>query len=79
MAVVVVQMAQLSPQHGSMYLVKAAVAPLEVENVFLLRAIVAQCPHHVGQLRVVGGDGTAVAYCPEVRAGVEAVACGMTQ
>ena len=77
--IVGIEILQLHPQYGCLNFVKSAVATLVLENVFALGSVIAQCANHISQLFVVGSDGTAIAKCPKVLAGIEAVGSGIAQ
>ncbi len=77
-AVVLHEVLQLHVEHGGLKFVKAAVAACILEYILALRAVVCQGADGFGKCRVVSGDGTAVAKCAEVLAGVERMSCGIT-
>ena len=72
-----VQMRQLDAQDGGLQRVEPAVVALHLVDVLHPRAVVAQHAEAVGQLRVVGGDGAAVAQGAQVLAGIEAPGHGI--
>ena len=77
--IVGIEILQFHPQYGCLNLVKSAVAALIFEHVLAFRSVIAQCTNHIGQLFVVGSDGTAIAKCPKVLAWIEAVGSGIAQ
>ena len=64
MAVVIVQMAQLRIEDSSLDFVQTTVAALVFEDVFTRRTIIGNGSYAVGQLLVVGGDGSGIAQSP---------------
>ena len=64
MAVVIVQMAQLHIENGRLDFVQAAVAALVFEDLFTRRTVIGNGSYAVGQLLVVGGDGSGIAQSP---------------
>ena len=64
MAVVIVQMAQLYIEDSSLDFVQTTVAALVFEDVFTRRTIIGNGSYAVGQLLVVGGDGSGIAQRP---------------
>ena len=70
-------MRQLHAQDGGLQWVEPAVVALHFVHVLHARAVVAQHAEAVGQLRVVGGHGAAVAHGAQVLAGVEAPGHGV--
>ena len=77
--VVGVEVAELDGEDGRLDFVEAAVATAVLEYIFAGRAVVGEGADGAGEVGIVGGHGAAVAQGAEVLAGVEAVACGMTQ
>ena len=77
--IVGIEILQFHPQHGCLNLVKSAVATFIIKHILALRTVIAQCANHISQLFVVGSDGTAIAKCPKVLAGLEAVVSCIAQ
>ena len=67
-----VEVPQLHAQNGSLNLVDAAIHALIDVVIAAVGAVIGKRPHGIGELPVVGGDGTGIAHCAKVLSGVEA-------
>ena len=65
-------MLELDSQHRRLQRVESAVDALLEVDILLRRAVIAQRGDALGQCGVMGGDGTGIAECAEVFAGVKA-------
>mgnify|MGYP006943504108 FL=1 len=77
--VVGVEVSEFDVENCGLDFIEAGVASDVAEDVFACGSVVGKCADGVGELFVVGGDGSAVAECAEVFAGVEAVAGGVAE
>lgn len=77
--VVGVEVTELNVEHCGLDFVEAGVAADVAEYVFACGAVVGEGTDGACELFVVGGDGSGVAECAEVFAGVEAVAGGVAE
>ena len=77
--IVIIKVSELYCEHGSLYLVHAAVEPLIIKYIFSGRAIVGNSPYNFCKLAVVCSHGTCIAKCPKVLARIETMGCGIAQ
>ena len=74
-----VQMGQFGCQECSLHLIQTGILPLIYMVVFIVAAVVAQCPHLFGQVRVIGGHTAGIPQRAQVFARVKTEPCGIPQ
>ena len=77
MGIVGIQVLEFNIQHSRLNLVHTRIAPLVLENIFLLTSIVRQSTNHGSQFLIVGRHGSRIAQGAKVFAGIETMPCSI--
>ena len=76
--VVDIKISQLDIKNGCLQFINTRITTCIIMNIFLMTTIITQGADDVGQLCVIGGDGSCIAQGSQVLARIERMACSVS-